>query len=197
MRSLIKLIITQNAQKALNWLPEGMGESIDKGKSEFTVNDAQVLVEFKGSAYILTISPFPKAAGSAATQVASTFLLECIPTTVKMRASQDSYPPNIIALAGQPEGDLVGALQIGIPTETGTVTRTISITFQFTQTFRGKVYPSLLTVGTVDGKYTFSNTKNVYTITGEIAYDISDMTKLFGYYINVSDLGATQVCQSE
>ncbi len=198
MTSLIKLTITKNTQKALDWLPkEGMSKSIDEGRSEFLMGDVQILVEFKGSAYILTISPTPETLSSPIPGAGVSFLLECTPVTVKMQSSQDGYPPNVIALAGQPAGSPVGALQINLSNETGASKRVLSITFQFTQTFHGKIYPSLLNVGVVEGQWTFSNSKNVYIISGEIAYDISDMTKLFGYYISVSGLGTTQVCQSE
>ena len=197
LTSLIKLTILKNTQKALNWLPEGMVRSLDDGESEFTIGDVQVLIEFKGSAYILTISPSPATSSSPTPGAGVSFLLECTPITVKMKSSQDGYPPNIIALAGQPAGSPIGALQINLSNETGASKRVLSITFQFTQTFGEKIYPSLLNVGTIDGQWTFLDTKNVYTISGAIAYDISDMTKLFGYFITVSGLGTTQVCQGD
>ncbi len=197
MASLIELTITKNTQKALNWLSEGMLKSIDEGESEFLIDNVQIVVKFNGTAYILTISPSPETSSSSIPDAEVSLILECTPVTVKMQSSQDRYSPNVIALAGQPAGSPVGALQINLPNETGTSKRVLSITFQFTQTFHGKIYPSLLNVGVVEGQWTFSNSKNVYIISGEIAYDISDMTKLFGYYISVSGLGTTQVCQSE
>lgn len=62
MRSLLKLTVVEDLQDALEWLPNGMIKAIDEGKSEYTANNVQIVVEFKGSAYILTVSPSPETA---------------------------------------------------------------------------------------------------------------------------------------
>ena len=138
-----------------------------------------------------TIAPSETPVQSTSTPIPTAtpaLTLEC--SLVKVNIQQ-SRPANVYGVTGELVGSgntEIAALQIDIIGESGQITSNGSVTTEVD-------YQSNLSVK-IDDEWTYSDSKNVYKITGTIVYKIPDLETLFSYDITVSGDGFGETSQT-
>jgi hypothetical protein len=107
-------------------------------------------------------------------------------------ALQGSRPPNVYGGTGDFFGSgnpQIEVLQIDITGESGQITADGQVTSELSADW-------LQIIVKVDDQWTYSDSKNVYKVAGEIAYDLPEVETISSYDITVSGGGFGTASQS-